>query len=502
MRHIPLHAQPDRKAPGSQAGKRSAGAPREMPQGPHQGAPWSAQGPVPTSGTFGRRLLVLGACLAIGLALAGGVIAALPSLYSAEARILLPPDSGDPQGAIERSPALAEQVIAELHLDHDPDFTKEPWQPPAALTGARDWIEEQTGWKMPFLTRAQAPQGSLVDRFWDHIEIIHRGRTSRVMEIRAWSGDPRQAADIANTLGRLGHGSGTLIAPALPPANSSYPPVLAILGGGAVGGILLGLLGIVLVDSKPRLFVRAEDVESASGLPVLAVVPQIADGGAAIASVLREPGSTYAESLRKLHEKLQSQRWTQAPKIIAISSAVPGEGRSTLAASLGRLLASEGGRVLLIDCDWRHPELHSLFRLSNETGLTSLLLDPHIALDDVIHTDALSGLDIITAGRRNRQAVHKLISEPMKKILATLATGYDLVLLDMPPVLAADESLLLSGLVDKVVFAVRWRHTQRSRATEAMDKILTARGDVLGVVLTRVDLPRYRKHQLSLNTTK
>ncbi|HMA51435.1 MAG TPA: CpsD/CapB family tyrosine-protein kinase, partial [Magnetospirillaceae bacterium] len=322
------------------------------------------------------------------------------------------------------------------------------------------------------------------------------------MEIRAWSGDPQQAAAIANTLGRLGHGDGTLIAPALPPGRSSYPPVMTILGVGAVGGVLLGLLGIVLFDSKPRQFVRAEDVESASGLPVLAVVPQIEHGGAAIANVLREPGSAYADSLRKLYDKLHSPRWTQAPKVIAISSALPGEGRSTLAASLGRLLASEGGRVLLVDCDWRHPELHSLFRLSNDTGLTSLLLDPHIALDDVIHTDALSGLDIITAGRRNRQAVHKLISEPMKKILATLATGYDLVLLDMPPVLAADESLLLSGLVDKLVFAVRWRHTLRSRATEAMDKILAARGDVLGVVLTRVDLPRYRKHQLSLATTK
>jgi capsular exopolysaccharide synthesis family protein len=235
---------------------------------------------------------------------------------------------------------------------------------------------------------------------------------------------------------------------------------------------------------------------------VLAVVPQIEDGGAALANVLRDPGSPYAESLRRLYDKLLSQRRSQAPKVVAISSALPGEGRSTLAASLGRLLASEGGRVLLVDCDWRHPELHSLFRLSNETGLTSLLLDPHIAIDDVIHTDALSGLDIITAGRRNRQAMHKLISEPMKKILATLASGYDLVLLDMPPVLAADEALLLSGLVDKLLFAVRWRHTLRSRATDAMDKILAARGDVLGVVFTRVDLPRYRKHNLSLSTTK
>ena len=120
----------------------------------------------------------------------------------------------------------------------------------------------------------------------------------------------------------------------------------------------------------------------------------------------------------------------------------------------------------------------------------------------MIHTDALSGLDIITAGRRNRQAVHKLISEPMRKILSALAAGYDLVLLDMPPVLAADESLLLSGLVDKLIFTVRWRHTPRGKATDAMDKILAARGDLLGIVFTRVDLHRFGKDKLSLNTTK
>lgn len=488
MRNIPLHAQPRRKSNEARPAKSSAGP------------SWSTRSSVTASRPFGRRLLVLLSCLAVGLLLAGGVIGALPTLYVAEARILLPPDAGDPQATVTHSPALAERVIAELHLDRDADFNREPWQPPPALIEAQSWVEQQTGWKLPL--PSAAPQGSVVDRFWDRIEIDHRGRTSRVVEIRARSPDPQQAAAIANAVGRLAQGNGTLIAPALPPREASYPPSMTILGAGAAGGVLLGLLSLVLFDRKPGQFSRAEEVESASGLPVLAVVPQLDDGSAAIANVLRDPLSPYADSLRKLYGKLHSERWTQAPKVVAVSSALPGEGRSTLAASLGRLLASEGGRVLLVDCDWRHPELHNLFRLSNDTGLTSLLLDPHIALDDVIHTDALSGLDIITAGRRNRQAIHKLISEPMKKILATLATGYDLVLLDMPPVLAADESLLLSGLVDKVVFALRWRHTQRSRATEAIDKILAARGDVMGVVFTRVDLQRYRKHQLSLATTK
>jgi len=442
------------------------------------------------------------ACLLAGLMLAGGLVAALPTTYVAEARILMPPDGTDALVSLNRSPALAEQVIGDLHLDRDPDLTAPPWQPPEALIAAASWIEAHSGWKPPL----PSPSGGLIDRFWDRVEIIHRGRSSRVIEIRVSASDPREAASIANSLGHFalgtGANAGTVIGPALPPRTADYPPVSAILMAGAAAGVLAGLAGIVLFDSRPRLFTRSEELESASGLPVLTMVPELDDGGTALANVLRDPGSPFSESLRKLYRKLHSQRWNQAPKVIAISSAMPGEGRSTLAAALGRLLASEGGRVLLVDCDWRHPELHTLFRLSNDTGLTSLLLDPHIALDDVIHTDALSGLDIITAGRRNRQAVHKLISEPMRKILSALAAGYDLVLLDMPPVLAADESLLLSGLVDKLIFTVRWHHTPRGKATDAMDKILAARGDVLGTVFTRVDLQRYGKDKLSLNIRK
>lgn len=479
MRNIPLNASQRRTAHEKRATKNPAGA------------AWSAQGAAPAKPSYGRKMLVLLACLAGGLMLAGVVLMALPTLYVAQTSILLPEADSMQNELGSRSPSQAEQVIAELHLDRDPEFSKPDWEPPAPLKDAQAWIERQTGWKIPALARAS--HGDLTDRFWDHIEIDRRGRSSRVVEVRASSGDPQQAAAIANSLARLRQGAGTIIAPALPPAEPASPPAAIILVIGAVAGTLVGLLGIIIADAKPRQFSRADEVESASGLPVIAAVPQLDDGETAIAHVLRDPISPYAESLRKLYEKLHSERWSQTPKVIAISSALPGEGRSTLAASLGRLLASEGGRVLLVDCDWRHPELHSLFRLNNETGLTSLLVDPHIAIDDVIHTDALSGLDIITAGRRNKQALHKLISEPMKKVLATLGTGYDLVLLDMPPVLAADEALLLSGIVDKLIFAVRWRHTLRRRATEAMDKILAARGDVVGVVFTRVDLGRYRK---------
>lgn len=459
------------------------------------GTSWSGQESA-SSRTLGRRLILLAGCAAAGVLLAVALLSTLPVLYEAEGRVLLS-EAADPQNeVISHSPEVALKVVFDLHLDRDADFNRSPSQPPVALLQARSWLENITGWRLP--TIASGKRTDLAARFWERVDVDYLGRSSRVMEIHARSGDPQMAASMANALARVTP-SGTLIAPAAAPTAASSPPTLTILIAGGALGLTFGLIGLALFGANPRQFSRAEDVERASGLPVIAVVPELEDGAGALGQVLRDPGSAYANSLRKLYAKLHSD---QMPKVIAISSSMPGEGRSTLAASLGRLLASEGTRVLLVDCDWRHPELHKMFRLGNETGLTSLLVDPHIALDDVIHTDALSGLDIITAGRRNRAAVHKLISEPMRKILASLASGYDLVLLDMPPVLAADETLLLSCVVDKLIFAIRWRHTLQRKATDAMEKILGARGDVVGVVFTRVDLERYRKTQLGLGTTK
>ncbi|MTK64716.1 MAG: CpsD/CapB family tyrosine-protein kinase [Methanobacterium sp.] len=244
----------------------------------------------------------------------------------------------------------------------------------------------------------------------------------------------------------------------------------------------------------PRTILRADESDTATNLPVIAVVPRLKDGTTAIAQVLREPLSPYAESLRRLSiSLLHSVDWPESSRIVAVGSAIPEEGRSTLAASLGRLLAGEGRRVLLIDCDWIHPEVHRLFHVPNETGLTSLLGDRRTMLDDAIRTDALSGLDIVTAGRVRGPMIRGLASARMRSLLATVAKSYELVLLDMPPVLMAHEVLLLSRMVDRIMFAVRWRYTRRKMVQDAIERILSAEGDMAGVVLTCVNAERYRK---------
>jgi capsular exopolysaccharide synthesis family protein len=176
------------------------------------------------------------------------------------------------------------------------------------------------------------------------------------------------------------------------------------------------------------------------------------------------------------------------------SSATPSEGKSVMVASLGRLLASNGKRVLLIDCDWRSPRLHQIFHCGNREGLVSLLTDRPTNLDEVIHHDALSGLDVMPAGPWNPRSAHLLSSDRMRHLLEALAAHYEFILLDTPPALVTADVLALSRLVEKVVFVVRWGHTRQENALEALKQIVDAQGSVAGVVMSRVVSKQYRQY--------
>jgi capsular exopolysaccharide synthesis family protein len=213
--------------------------------------------------------------------------------------------------------------------------------------------------------------------------------------------------------------------------------------------------------------------------------------------VLRKPVSAYSEALRRIYVGIQMMELEETPKTVMFCSATPSEGKSVMIASLGRLLASNGKRVLLIDCDWRSPSLHRQFRLSNKGGLATLLTDNTVNLEDCIKRDSLSGLDVVTAGFLDSKDLPALTSERMRQLLDAFAKNYDLVLLDAAPILVGAEVLMLSRMVNKVMFVVRWGHTRRDAVFEALRQLLDARGDLGGLVLSRVDAKRYRQYARS-----
>jgi capsular exopolysaccharide synthesis family protein len=234
-------------------------------------------------------------------------------------------------------------------------------------------------------------------------------------------------------------------------------------------------------------------VVAATGLPVIASVPAVSGRVPPAAHVLRRPVSPYAEALRKVYIGLLLSEAQQPPKTVLVSSSVPEEGKSVLAASLARMLAWNGKRVLAIDCDWRSPTLHRVFHCPNKTGLAALMTEEQPSLHDLIFTDPASGVDVLAAGGWTPRAAHMMTSERMRRVVATFANNYDLVILDGPPVLTGADVLPLARMADKTLFVLRWGHTSRQAVRDAMRQLSDARADVAGIVLTRVDPKRYRQ---------
>jgi capsular exopolysaccharide synthesis family protein len=285
-----------------------------------------------------------------------------------------------------------------------------------------------------------------------------------------------------------------LVSAAAPPQAPSYPPkgLIALLG--VAGGLMVGAAIALMRESGDHTFRRADQIESLTGLPVIAMVPQVSGRTPPAMQVLRQPTSAYTEALRRLHIGVELSETAESPRTIMFSSATPSEGKSVMASSLGRLLASNGKRVLLIDCDWRSPRLHQIFHCGNRAGLVSLLTDTPSSLDEVIHHDALSGLDVMPAGPWNPRSAHLLSSDRMRHLLDALAEHYDFVLLDTPPALVTADVLALSRLVEKVIFVVRWGHTRQDTAMEALKQIVDAQGSIAGVVMSRVVSKQYRAY--------
>ncbi len=285
-----------------------------------------------------------------------------------------------------------------------------------------------------------------------------------------------------------------LVSAAAPAQAPSYPPKGLIAMLGVVGGLMVGSAIALLRESGDNTFRRADQIEAVTGLPVIAMVPQVGGRTPPAMQVLRQPTSAYSEALRRLQIGVELSEAAESPRTIMLSSATPSEGKSVMAASLGRLLASNGKRVLLIDCDWRSPRQHQIFHCDNRGGLASLLTEKPSNLDEVIHHDALSGLDVMPAGPWNPRAAHFLSSERMRNLIDAVASHYEYVLLDTPPALVTADVLALSRFVDKVVFVVRWGHTRQDNAVEALRQIVDAQGDVAGVVMSRVVARQYRQY--------
>jgi capsular exopolysaccharide synthesis family protein len=273
-------------------------------------------------------------------------------------------------------------------------------------------------------------------------------------------------------------------------------PTVPLSPGGRRTWFLALAVGFVLavgvafgLDYMNDTIKTPEDVTRRLKLPFLGLVPSVRGDKHPVLTSSNVPHD-FGEAFRSLRTSLIGRYSGDGTKIIVVTSAQPLEGKTTTAANIAMALAYGGSRVLLVDADMRRPGLHRPLRLTNERGLSQVLIG-QARVRDVIQRTVDPNLLAITAGRTPPNPSELLASERMKTLLSNLSHGpFDWIVIDTPPVLAVTDAVILAPHVSGVTFVVGAEMTRRRLAERALETIISSHPKVTAVVLNRVDFAR------------
>lgn len=201
--------------------------------------------------------------------------------------------------------------------------------------------------------------------------------------------------------------------------------------------------------------------------------------------VEKQPKSVAAEAYRSLKTNIQYSSFDKEYKTIVVTSANPGEGKSTTAGNLALTLAEGEAKVLLVDCDMRKPSMHKNFRVTNTYGISDVLLQKQKVMD-VAHMYN-KNLSIITAGKIPPNPAEMLASKAMTLFLKEMKEHFDYVVLDTPPVQAVADAQILSTKVDGTLVVVRAGVTKKDDVHNSVASLKKVNANIIGTVLHAVD---------------
>ena len=295
--------------------------------------------------------------------------------------------------------------------------------------------------------------------------------------------------------------SARIISPAtLPRSPSSNRLKFYALGG--VAGLGGGLMLAFLLEYFKTGVKSSTEIEQSFGLPVVGFVPLVPQRRTRRASsyhqsldtVVNQPLSHLSEAVRSMRVSLEVSN--AGSKVILITSALPGEGKSTAAMLLAASSASSGKRTILLDCDFRLRSTSEALRSKHRPGLFEVLCGT-ADLADVITQDPVTKINLIPAGSTRANAADLLMSQGMLDLIGVLRNAFDYVIIDSPPLLPVVDALALATGADKILVVVEWSRTPRATIHEAFRVLGPQAHRVAGVVLNKVDfdeLPGYSSH--------
>ena len=406
-------------------------------------------------------LLLLALTALLGAALAFGYSALQPRLYASESTGFLAPSNTENSVIMGGMPGES-RGASYLALTNS-----------AAVL---DRVREETGQDVSgSLTAAMVPDSNLI-------------------KVTATSTDPQMAATLANSAlkatadvaAEVDRNSPVEVIPlsdAKVPGAPISPDTSKNVLTGALAGLVLGLLWALLrrmLDVKVR---TRNDVREITGVGVIGSIPEnitLAKKGESAVDLDPRAG----EAIRQLRTNLKFVSVDHPPRVVALTSANPSEGKSTVASNLARALALAGERVLLIDADLRRPRQHDLFQVPGDVGLSEVLAG-QVPADEALADTGIENLTLLPAGRTPPNPSELVGSERMRTLLQLASQDY-FVVVDSPPVLPVTDAALLSTAVDGTVLVVRAGQTRKDHLEAATELLTGVDATVLGTVLNGV----------------
>lgn len=202
---------------------------------------------------------------------------------------------------------------------------------------------------------------------------------------------------------------------------------------------------------------------------------------------IKNPRSPIAESYRTLRTNIQFSSFDKKIQTLIVTSSGPGEGKSTTSSNLAVVMAQNGSKTILIDCDQRKPKLHKVFLTSNQKGLSDLLVG-NFTFEDAVQKTHIENLDILTSGTKPPNPSELLASEKMKNFIEDLRKKYDCIIIDTPPVIAVTDAQIVSRHADGCLLVVASSQAEREAAVKAKELLEKVDAKILGVVLNKLDV--------------
>jgi polysaccharide biosynthesis transport protein len=262
-------------------------------------------------------------------------------------------------------------------------------------------------------------------------------------------------------------------------------PIVAAQGG--IGGAVAGLALVFLLSKLSPRFQTIQQVKKVLGLPIFGRVLKdnwMTSRRTVLDSNRKHVG--FAESFRNLRSViLHLAGEYQDRKCIAVSSALPHEGKSTVAVNLAIALAAADYRVLLVDGDIRRGRVHQLLRVRQVPGLSDLITNKCTA-EEAIHTTRMPNLMFIASGHRIPDVSEELVKSEFEKTIDGFIPQYDYIIIDSAPILATEDGPTVCTYADWVLFVLRLRFSRPNECIRALDELATRQMRIPGVVVNAV----------------